>query len=94
MIDNVSAINNKWKAASMPLCCQAVVHTAEELYGVDGHFSSVLQIYLLCNKANKDPTLICWIFRSVLELFRAKAITRDSINVAKLLKKGRSTTST
>ena len=69
LIDNVSAINNKWKAASEPLCCQAVVHTAEELYGVDGPFSSVLQIYLLCNKANKDPTLICWIFRSVLDLF-------------------------
>ena len=89
LLDNVSAINNKWKAASEPLCCQAVVHTAEELYGVDGPFSSVLQIYLLCNKANKDPTLICWIFRSVLDLFRAKAIARDSINVAKLQEKGR-----
>ena len=58
LIDNANAIWNKFKAD--PTILEAV-QQSETMFGNQGPFRSVLQMYLICLKAGKDAKKLKWL---------------------------------
>ena len=65
----------------------STIHLGDQLFGTDSPFSSILQMYLLAQKAKKDNESLLWLFNGVLDSYHAKLYDRQVFSVSNLRQK-------
>ncbi len=88
LLENCSAL---WTKFTQEPTVLTTVRTAEQLWGSDTPFTSVLQMYIITLRAGKCPKKLRWLFHAILDAHRAGIVDLADLNVSRLQAKGRVT---